>query len=134
MKNLQRNLLKKCLVFIFVLCMLAPISAFAATGTYNSYYDFTGGLFTQYFKMDSHRNVTVHTYPNLKYTDPAASRIDIELRKSGFFGDKVVDSSWNYARQKDHCTVTTKDAGSYRIYYIANPKGIRYYGSTTIDY
>lgn len=134
MKNLQKNLLKKGFVFAFILCMVAPISAFAATGTYNSYYDFSGGVYSQYLSMNSNRNVTVYTYPNLSLTDPAASRINIELKKYGFFADTTVSSSWNYARQNDHCTVTTTDAASYRIYYWGSPNGVRYYGDTTINY
>lgn len=123
-------------MFGFILCMVAPISAFAASGTYNSYYDFTGGVFTQYFNMDANKNVTVYTYPNLNLTDLRANTIYVELREKGFFGDSIVDTSWNYARQDDHCTVTTKSADSYRIYYRGTPAAsdIRYYGDTTIKY
>lgn len=134
MKKLQKSLMKKGFIFTFILCMVAPISAFAATGTYNSYYDFTGGVFSKYLSMNSKKNITVSTYPDLNKTSTGANKINIELRKKGLLGDSIVDSSSNAARKSDSCTLTTTSADDYRVYYYGVPNGYRYYGDTTIKY
>lgn len=134
MKNLQGKLLKKSFVFVFILGLVAPISALAGTGTYNSTYDFTGGLYSTYLNMNSNRDVTVYTYPNLSKTDSSAEQIYVELRKKGFLADSIIDYSWTYARKNDQCIVTTKDAGDYRFYFRGTVGGVRHAGDITIKY
>lgn len=130
MKYLQ----KKLFSFAFILCLVAPVPALAASGTYTSTYDFTGGLYSVYLNMNGNTNVTVSTTPNLKLTDSRATKIGIQLMKKGFFGDSLEDSSWNWALQNDSCTVTTGSAGDYRIYYYAYTSGWDHVGDTTISY
>jgi hypothetical protein len=133
MKSLKK-LFKNSVAFVLVLCMVAPMSVFAATGTYNSTYDFTGGLYSTYLNMNSNRNVTVYTYPDLQKTYSGATKISLELWKKGFWGDSLIDNSWNYARQNDSAVLTTKDSGDHRIYYYAVTTGYRHAGDTTIKY
>ena len=127
------DMMKKIIAFLVIAIMLVPTVALAGTGTYNSTYSFTGGLYSKTIAMNKNRNVKVTTTPD-KNNSPDANKMNIYLQRKGFWGWGTVSSSWNNAKKQDTCNLYTTDEGSYRIYFQAAPSGYRYSGSVKIVY
>ena len=125
---------RKILAFSFLAVVLfsSVLTAFAASGTYESTYSLTGGLNSRTFDASATPKFVVTTYPSkgLKGTT-----MTLYLKKQGFFGDSDIDSGTVSSTEVDSVTLYKSGSGSGKYYIrFRNFTGTLFEGKVKIDY
>ncbi len=126
--------MKKALIILFTLTLivLSTVVVFAASGSYNSSYDMTGGVYSQDILIDGNNGkIVVNLIPTKGYND---HNIDVYLQKKGLLGvwsgvtGNNVSSVYNSTS-----TFSNLEKGTYRI-YLRNWSGQQMTGKSTISW
>lgn len=118
-----------CIIFVF-----SAVSVFAESGTYNTTYDMTGGVYTK-------RTWDATSIPTFKVSNSQCTvdyadldpTIYVQLERKGLLGYTVVSDGELSGKYGGKCTLKGDKAGTYRIYF-RQLSGYRITGKLSIDY
>lgn len=123
MKNFKKFLLR-FLCCSFLLCSAKV--AFAASSSYSSSYDMTGGVF-------SGRSFDVNSYITTSIS-PKQGTVDVDMHiykaEKAWYGDYVATDEIGTVSSTAGGSVTCYDTGTYKI-YLRNYTGFQWYGNVS---
>lgn len=130
--NILNKLLKKVGVAIGTTAIVlgATSLVYAASGTYNSTYSMTGGVYSQVWNASAKPTFTVSLYPDIGV---ANANITIYLERDNWNGWGVVTSKSVSSTSGSTSTLYGQESGEHRI-YLRNYSGKLMQGDVTIKY
>lgn len=115
-----------------VLCLFAiPMSVFAASGSYSSTYNMTGGLYVK--QTWDAKNTPTFKVSNSNGYSVVDGEIYVMLQKKGLLGYSTKSDGTLPARKGGSCTLKGDGSGNYRI-YLRQLTGDRMTGDITVSW
>lgn len=125
------NIKKTFSAFMFAtMVFLATSMVYAASGSYTSTYQFSGGLYSKSIDVGANSSFVVETWPT---KGNPGSTMDLYLQRSTTFGWKEVSKSYNSSTDHDIAHLYGVDSGLHRIYF-RQYTGITFTGDVKISW
>lgn len=122
--------LKAHLSLICVLLVLTVGFVYAGSGSYNSTYDMTGGVYSRTMSVGSNPSFTCNLYPAQGVYD-AIIRVFLEYKE--WYGYTSVASNDVSSTSSSSSNFTKSDSGTYR-FYLRNYTGLQMTGDCSFSW